>query len=178
MRLSVNANKAISNTVTAKAYKLPHNWTVKLLSKYNRQYTGGGDIGLIDGLRGTENFASGEWQGYQSQDFAAIIDLQTETEIHQLGGSFLQVARSWIWMPTQIMFETSTDGVNFTQVANIKTDVPPEEMTAIIKTYQTDITPTKARYVRVTAKNLGKIPAWHAGAGNDAFIFVDEILIE
>ncbi|MEO7659775.1 MAG: GH92 family glycosyl hydrolase, partial [Pyrinomonadaceae bacterium] len=42
-------------------YKKPNNWTVKIDSKYNRQYTGGGDEGLIDGLRGTLNFASGEW---------------------------------------------------------------------------------------------------------------------
>jgi len=30
----------------------------------------------------------------------------------------------------------------------------------------------------VRAYNLGKIPAWHPGAGDDAFIFVDELFIE
>ncbi len=40
------------------------------------------------------------------------------------------------------------------------------------------IAPTKARFVRVKAANLGKIPAWHPGAGDDAFIFVDEIFIQ
>jgi predicted alpha-1,2-mannosidase len=167
-----------SNTVSAKALKLPHDWTVKLFSKYNRQYTGGGDIGLIDGLRGTENFASGEWQGYQSQDFIAVIDLKTETELHALGGSFLQVARSWIWMPTEITFETSSDGINFTKVTNLKTDVSPEEMTPTIREYKTNIPPTKARFVRINATNLGKIPAWHPGAGFDAFIFIDEVFLE
>jgi len=60
---------------------------------------------LIGRPRGTTNFASGEWQGYQAQDFVAVIDLQRETEIKKLGGGFLQVARSWIWMPTRIEFE-------------------------------------------------------------------------
>ncbi len=167
-----------SDIATAKFLKLPHDWKVKLFSTYNRQYTGGGAIGLIDGLRGTTNFASSEWQGYQPEDFIAVIDLQKEIEINQLGGGFLQSARSWIWMPTQIDFETSLDNISFTPVATIKTDISIEEMESIIRDYKTKIKPTKARYVRIKAKNLGKIPAWHPGAGNDSFIFVDEIFIE
>jgi hypothetical protein len=30
----------------------------------------------------------------------------------------------------------------------------------------------------VFVKNYGKLPAWHPGAGGDAFIFVDEIEIK
>ena len=113
--VSVNSKGEKSQIVESIVRKLPHDWTVKLFSTYNRQYTGGGDIGLIDGIRGTTNFASGEWQGYQAQDFIAVIDLQRETEIKKLGGGFLQVARSWIWMPTKIEFEISNDNVNFTK---------------------------------------------------------------
>ena len=151
---------------------------MKILSKYNRQYTGGGDEGLIDGIRGTLNFASGEWQGYQDQDFVAVIDLKRETEIKKLGGGFLQDARPWIWMPTRIEFEISNDGENFRKVAEIKTTVAVDDMKPQIKDYMQEITPNKARFVRVKAINLGKIPMWHPGAGFDAFIFVDEIFIE
>ena len=176
--VAVDENGVKSFPVEAKSNKMPHDWTVKIFSKYNRQYTGGGDFGLIDGIRGTLNFASGEWQGYQDQDFIALIDLQKETEIKKLGGGFLQDARPWIWMPTRIEFEVSEDGENFTKAAEIKTDVAPEDMKPQIKNYVKKITPTKARFVRVTAKNLGTIPAWHPGAGYEAFIFVDEIIIE
>ncbi|MDQ3040816.1 MAG: discoidin domain-containing protein [Acidobacteriota bacterium] len=129
-------------------------------------------------MRGNLNFSSGEWQGYQAQDFVAVIDLQKETEIKRIGGGFLQNARSWIWMPTRVEFETSNDGANFTPLAEIKTDVAPNDMTERFKDYLQTIAPTKARFVRVKAYNLGKIPAWHPGAGDDAFIFIDEIIIE
>ena len=134
--------------------------------------------GLIDGIRGTVYFASGEWQGYQGQDFVATFDLQKETGISKVGGGFLQNARSWIWMPTHIEFEVSSDGVNFTKAADIKTDIAPEDMEPKIRDYAQTISPVNARYVRVHAYNLGKIPAWHPGAGNEAFIFVDEIIIQ
>ena len=151
---------------------------MNLVSTYNRQYTGGGPIGLVDGLRGTTNFASGEWQGYQDQDFEAVIDLKRETEIKELGASFLQVARSWIWMPTKLGFEVSDNGSDYRRVLEIPITFPEREMTHTIREYKKSISPTMARYVRVKAKNLGTIPEWHPGAGFEAFIFVDEIFIK
>jgi hypothetical protein len=104
--------------------------------------------------------------------------LQRETEIRRVGGGFLQNARSWIWMPTRITFEVSHDNVNFRKAAEIKTDIAPEDMKEQIKDFSAEIALVKARYVRVKAYNLGKIPAWHPGGGSDAFIFVDEIIID
>jgi putative alpha-1,2-mannosidase len=167
-----------SKVVEASFDKRANDWTVKLLSSYGSQYTGGGDNAIIDGLRGTPNFASGEWQGYQGKTFEAVIDLQKETEIRSVGGSFLQVVRSWIWMPDRIEFETSADGVNFTRVAEIKPAFPQQEMNPVAKEFRQAIPWTRARYVRVRAFNFGKIPAWHPGAGGDPWIFVDEILID
>ncbi len=166
-----------SMTAESVANKRPNDWTVSIGHPYNRQYTGGGDDGLIDGIRGTLNFASGEWQGYQPYDLVATIDLRRATNVSELGGGFLQNARSWIWMPTRIVFETSLDGATFTKVAEIKTDVAVDDMKEQIRDYITRIAPTNARYVRVHAYNLGKIPACHPGAGDDAFIFVDEIIV-
>ena len=37
---------------------------------------------------------------------------------------------------------------------------------------------TTARYVKVIAKNYGKLPEWHQGFGGDAFIFIDEITVK
>lgn len=167
-----------SKFVTANFVKPPNDWTVKIISPYSTQYTGGGDNAIVDGIRGTVNFASGEWQGVQGKTYEAVIDLQRETEIKELGGSFLQVAGPWIWMPDRIEFETSADGVTFARAAEIKMGFPQTEMTPTVREYRQKITPTSARYVRVRAFNIGKIPSWHPGAGGDPWIFVDEIIIE
>ena len=37
---------------------------------------------------------------------------------------------------------------------------------------------TKARYVKVVAKNQGNCPDWHVGEGQPAWIFADEIVVE
>jgi hypothetical protein len=176
--IAIGANNTLSFPVESVLTRRPHDWSVKVISGYSTQYTGGGDDAIVDGIRGTTNFASGEWQGIQGKPYEAVIDLKRETEIRELGASFLQVAGPWIWIPDRIEFEVSNDGVNFVRAAEIKPGFPQREMTPTIKEYRQAISPVKARYVRVRAFNFGKIPAWHPGAGGGPWIFVDEILIQ
>lgn len=168
---------------TAKFHKIPHDWTLNLLSKYSHQYTGGGDAALIDGIRGTTNWTSGAWQGYWGKDLVAVVDLGKPQMISKLGVGFLQDAGSWIWMPRTVNFEVSLDGQNFVPVLSIPNDVPDgsdpdSDVGTLAKDFAKNITRQQARYVRITAVNFGKIPAWHPGHGGDAWIFADEIIIE
>jgi len=175
LTLAVDGSRSLTETATFQ--KRVNDWKVIRVSPYSSQYTGGGDNAIVDGIRGTTNFASGEWQGIQGKPYEAVVDLQMVTDIREVGGSFLQVAGPWIWMPDRIEFETSNDGTNFTRVAEIKPGFPQREMTPTVKEFRQSITPTKAHYVRVRAFNIGKIPSWHPGAGGDPWIFVDEIFI-
>lgn len=175
--IAINAAGTKSFPVEATLTKRPHDWTVNVISGYNTQYTGGGENAIVDGIRGTVNFASGEWQGVQGKPYEAVIDLKRETEIKELGGSFLQVAGPWIWMPDRIEFDISNDGANFTRVAEIRPGFPQRELTPTAKEYTQAIKPVKARYVRIRAFNFGKIPSWHLGAGGDPWIFIDEVIV-
>ena len=105
------------------------------------------------------------------------MDLGKVQPLKKIGAGFLQDARSWIWMPTDIEILVSDDGINFKNIATIKNDIPDTELSVIIKDYTTEVN-LSSRYIRVKAKNYGKIPAWHPGAGDNAYIFVDEIIIE
>lgn len=169
-----------SNTVTATFFKKPNNFTINIKSTYNPQYHAGGPEGLIDGIFGTENWRKGDWQGYQSQDFEAIIDMQSTREIRQITANFLQDTRSWILMPTKVEYYISDDNVNFTLFDTQNNTIDPKEYKSIIKGFKSVKKPVKARYVKVKATNFGKLPEWHQGFPfkGEAFIFVDEIIVE
>jgi predicted alpha-1,2-mannosidase len=169
-----------SSTISATYYKKPNNYTINIKSKYHPQYHAGGPEALIDGMLGTENWKKGEWHGYQSQDFEAVIDLQESKNISTISANFLQDSRSWILMPTELEFLVSTDNINFTTAGSFKIeDVDPKNTEFIIKNYGINLAkPQKARYVKVIAKNYGKLPEWHQGFGGDAFIFIDEITVK
>jgi predicted alpha-1,2-mannosidase len=175
-----NGNGQKSNTVSAIFFKKPNNFTIDIKSTYNPQYHAGGSEGLIDGIFGTENWRKGDWQGYQSQDFEAVIDMQSTLEINQITANFLQDTRSWILMPTKVEYYVSEDNVNFTLFDTQNNTIDPKEYQTIIKGFESIQLPIKARYVKVKATNFGKLPEWHQGfpSGGDAFIFIDEITIK
>jgi len=167
-----------SLAVTAKYHRLPHDWKITLLSKYSSQYTGGGDLALIDGIRGTTNLSDGAWQGYQGKDLIALVDLGEVQQVSTVAVGFLQDIGSWIWMPRGVDVELSLDGKTFRPAMSITSDVSEKREGAITKEFVKSIPPTSARYLRIRAVNFGKIPAWHPGSGGDAWIFADEIIIE
>ena len=133
---------------------------------------------MIDGIRGTTNFTDGAWQGYQGQDLSAVVDLGETKRFSKLGAGFLQDVGSWIWMPRRIDFEASNDGKNFVLMLSLTNDISEEQYGAIVKEFHRTIQPYEARYVKITGRTFGKLPAWHPGAGGEAWIFVDEIIIE
>ncbi len=178
----VENNRQISNTISATFFKKPNNYTINIKSKYNPQYHASGPDGLLDGILGTENWRKGDWQGYQSQDFEAVVDLQEVKSITEISARFLQDQRSWILMPSKVEYYISEDNVNFTSIGEIDTrsddDIKPKDEKISIRGYRVKSSFLKARYVKVIAKNFGKLPEWHQGFGGDAFIFLDEIIIK
>jgi hypothetical protein len=174
----IKNDKGQSQTISATFFKKPNNYTIDIKSTYNPQYHAGGNDGLLDGIFGTTNWRKGDWQGYQSQDFEAIVDLQQTKSISEIHSDYLQDQRSWILMPTKVEYYTSMDNINFTLVSTISNDVNPKQEENSIKDFSYTTKPINARYVKVKAYNFGKLPEWHQGFGGDAFIFIDEITIK
>jgi predicted alpha-1,2-mannosidase len=173
-----NGNQS-SDTISATFFKKPNQYSINIKSKYNAQYHAGGPDGLLDGILGTENWRKGDWQGYQSQDFEAVVDLKEVKSITKISARFLQDQRSWILMPTKVDYYISEDNVNFTYYDSVANTLDPKvEENTIVNFTSNETKGKKARYVKVIAKNFGKLPDWHQGFGGDAFIFVDEIMIK
>lgn len=169
-----------SYTISATFFKKPNNYTIDIKSTYNPQYHAGGPEGLLDGIHGTENWRKGDWQGYQTQDFEAIIDLQKAMPITSIKASFLQDQRSWILLPKQVEYYVSNDNKTFELVEIIKHNIDPKLDQNIVHSFDSNKKFAEARYVKVIARNFGKLPEWHIGHpyNGEAFIFIDEIIVK
>lgn len=175
---SNNGQGSLSNTISATFIKKPNNYSIQIKSKYNPQYHAGGPEGLIDGIFGNENWRKGDWQGYQGQDFEAVVDLNTTQNVTSIAARFLQDSRAWILMPTKVEFYTSEDNQNFKLAKTIDNKLDAKNTDVQVVNFETQIPATKAKYIKIKAYNYGKLPEWHQGFGGDAFIFIDEITIK
>jgi len=156
-----------SQTATARFHRIPHDWKLTLESTYSTQYTGGGDLALIDGVRGTSNWSGGAWQGYQGKDLVAVLDLGSVQKVSKVGAGFLQDVGSWIWMPSRVEIELSVDGLTFGPAYSIANEVSDREG-VVIRDFVKTIPPQDARYVRLRAVHLRP----------ETWIFADEIIVK
>ncbi|MFC2107190.1 sugar-binding domain-containing protein [Bacteroidota bacterium] len=148
-----------------------------LAGYYSDRYTANGIFGLIDKVRGTENFRDGKWQGFQGEDLELLIDLNTLTDISRLGISCFQDNARWIFLPTQIEFFKSENKRDFVLIDIIQNDLPEHEQNMGIKEFILNINDLKARYIKLVVKNISVLPDWHNNKGNKAWMFIDEIIL-
>lgn len=167
-------SSVVSNVFTKKdkAIKL------ELKSEYANQYAAGGYYTLIDGIRGGNEYRTGDWQGYYAKDIVAEITFDSPRKLNEIGIGCLRDMKSWIFFPSEIIVEISFDGVNYSPLEKIVTVKPiensaPGHMDYLLET-KTD-KPIKSFRIKVV--NYGKCPEWHLGAGNDTWLFVDEIIM-
>ncbi|HEY1112667.1 MAG TPA: family 20 glycosylhydrolase, partial [Chitinophagaceae bacterium] len=142
----------------------------------SRYYMADGPNSLTDGVRGL--YAVGKyWHGFHANDLVATIDLGKQQEVRSLALGCLQHYRDWIFMPQWVRFEVSMDGKEFTESGTVHNTVSANEQEATIKDFKAEFAPRSARFVRVTAKNLGSCPKGHSGEGKPAWLFADEIIV-
>lgn len=165
-----------SGVVAQQLYKLPTDKTIKVLSNVHPMYTAGGPEALIDGIKGTVNWKTGEWQSYFAQDFEAIIDLLQIRDVNYVGIDVLQDISPWIRYPSYAQFEISNDGVNFVPLGRVDNKIDASQKDVVQQELGTKVN-GKGRYVRVFIKNGGPLPAWHESAGQATHLFIDEIIV-
>lgn len=153
-------------------------YEIEYKSNYDDKYQASGIYSLVDGVAGSTNFNDGRWQGFNGNDLDVIIDLHELKKINKISVSCLRDINSFIFLPASVEFSVSNDGQNFTLLNELKNTPPENEKKAITKLFEYEPQNISARYIRVKAKNIGVCPAWHKGAGEKAWLFVDEVSIE
>ncbi len=161
------------------------NKKVDYKTEYSEWYTAGGNEGLVDSKLGTLDFRDGAWQGFWGKDVEVIIDLGELVYADGIAANFYQYNNSWIFLPTEVTYSISYDGSHFEELPKAETRsissadkiITPKDRGKHIARFWQGFERQQIRYVKVKAKNIGKVPDWHEAAGSDAWLFIDEIIV-
>lgn len=147
---------------------------------WNDWYAAGGKQALVDGQLGSYNFRDGNWQGFWGKDLEVVIDLDAPTEVKRLTLNSLEYSNAWIMRPQSVFITYSDDEKKFTPVKDLRViPVNAAKRDGIeVTPYLCEFSPVHCRYLKIVAKNYGKLPPTHEAAGQDAWLFVDEIIVE
>lgn len=142
------------------------------------KYTYGGASLLVDGYHGGPVYSNGAWIGFLNEPLDVTIDMQGAEPYSAVTVESLVEKGEWVFPPSTVGVYLSDDGKEFTEAALIT--VPQETAGSPdgIKPFKAIFPETSARYLRVVARTVDPIPAWHGAAGQKAHMFIDEIVVE
>jgi hexosaminidase len=142
------------------------------------KYSAGGNDGLYDREKGSENFNDGKWQGFEGNDMDVIFELSKQQKIKKITVGFLANSSFWIYFPVKMEIYASVDGKNFNKISTLSKDEIDKMNGDPVKDITISINDTDAKFVRIVAKNIEKCPDGDPGSGGKAWIFTDEVVIE
>ncbi|HSN61784.1 MAG TPA: glycoside hydrolase family 92 protein, partial [Ferruginibacter sp.] len=147
-----------SPTVAQQFYKVVTDRTISIKSEAHPMYTAGGQEALIDGITGTVNWKTGEWQSYFAKDFEAVIAFKKQRKFSYMGIHVLQDVSPWIVYPKEVMFEISEDGIIYKPLITVANKFAKEEKEAQVQQLGAAVKAT-GKYIRIKAINGGVLPA-------------------
>ncbi|WP_412985442.1 beta-N-acetylhexosaminidase [Pontimicrobium sp. IMCC45349] len=142
--------------------------SIKMNVEPNKSYPGSGAYGLINGVSGSDKrFGDKEWLGFWGDDIEIIIDLGESTNINNIKTRFYNGQGQWIYAPKKITIELDDTLLDY------KTNSKNELITNV----EIGVGGQYSRFIKLTIPNYGIIPEGKQGAGNKAWTFIDEIII-
>lgn len=133
---------------------------------------GGPAVKLVNGISGSHRYNDGQWVGF-TKDFEAVIDLGKVQPVNKVGANVLNYTWQRMWPPVELIVYASVNGEVYTKIAELK-DFPVNGINKARATVKN----VKARYIKVTGKHPGIIPAGKYGAGSTALVMMDELIVE
>ena len=173
-----NGKKYGDQRVEKFAVHLGLNSNIDYQYMYSLSYPAEGLSSLINGRLGSLDFKDGQWQGFSGENLDVVISLDSLTSINKVSMNFYQYINSWIVVPSYISIMSSKDSLNWKIIKSVDSIGEIRKRGKFISSISFDSLETDAKYLKIFAKNYGKLPSWHEAAGAESWLFIDEIIVE
>lgn len=148
---------------------------ITLTNQPHKSYQGDGAFTLVNGVQNTKGLnKSSEFLGFLGKDCEGEIDLGEPFKIKKVRFHIFQQSGSWIYPPKYVEINYGSKETGTKQIAAVK---PIEEKLGNI-VYEINVDDRDIRFLNFKIVNYGIIPQGNPGAGNPAWLFVDEIEVE
>jgi hexosaminidase len=161
----INLHKAVGQKIT-------------LNIEPNNAYNAGGKQALINGISGNnKRYGDKEWLGFSGEDVEITIDFDNPTEINSISTRFHNGNGQWIYAPKNVtlQFNLKNDRVVFSTKKLLKSD----SLLVNFSFNFFEVNPNKEKItsIKLIIPNYGIITEGKQGAGNKAWTFIDEIIV-
>ena len=152
--------------------------TIYLLTDPHPKYQNYGAKTLVNFQLGETNTSNGEWLAYRDYNMQFVVGFNQAKPLKSaVLNAFVDIG-AYIFPIKSMVVEGSNDGKNFKSIAETKFPDATQSDLRMAQAFSCNFpTGTSYKYYKFTVANLKKLPSWHRGKGEPAWIFVDEIFL-
>ena len=152
--------------------------SVRLITTPDPKYPAQRDATIANGIKSDNSQSSGKWLGYRDQDFQAYLLFQKPVKAQSVTLSMLRNIKGFIFPPVRVEVWGGKDEKSL-KLLKVLTPEMPDEKTGNGEglSLEADFQQQELSCIKLVAKPLAKLPAWHPGKGEKAWVFVDEVFV-
>ena len=132
---------------------------------------------LIDREKGEANFKLGKWVAFRKNRMECLLHFTTPTPIQSITLSCLVDIGSYIMPAQKIEIWGGDDAKKLKLLEQLVPDQPTMLKPLYMRGFECKFNVATVKYIKIIAVPVGKLPAWHPGKGDKAWIFTDEVLV-
>lgn len=152
---------------------------IDLLSSSDPKYPAAGAASLMDfilGAREVKGVSNYSWLGFKETDMDAIATFTQPAQIHGITLSYLEKTDSDVFPPVKVEVWAGDSPDKMKLVTSVKPLQPKEKNGYSPRGINIPVAGVPAKYYRVKAERLKKLPAFVDNKGKGAWLRVDELL--
>jgi len=153
--------------------------SIQLLTQPDPKYTSLHGKLLSDNNLADLNYGNGtgEWLGYTKTDAAFMLYFNNAVNAQNVFLNMLENTGGYIFPPASIEVWCGTEKNKLKLLGKIAPKIPVKDEDAKLIQEKISFAPAQIKYMKIVAKPLQKLPSWHAGKGEPAWIFLSEIVV-
>jgi hypothetical protein len=167
-----------SDLVEASFYKssyIPD--TVIYLAKPNEKYKDETGKLLIDRQKAEPDFRFGGWVAFRENRMECLLQFSAPTPVQTVTLSTLVDIGGYIMPAQSIEIWGGDDAKNMKLLGRLVPQQPAKMKPSAMKGLECKFDKSTVKYLKIIGNPVARLPAWHPGKGDKAWLFVDEILI-
>ncbi|MCD2421579.1 chitobiase/beta-hexosaminidase C-terminal domain-containing protein [Niabella pedocola] len=131
---------------------------------------------LIDLQLGKENFGTREWVGYKDAPFEALLFFKQPVPLQSVTFSSLVSIDSYVLPARELEVWGGTSVQSLKLLGRSNPPQPASPAPAYTMGYECRFPAQTVQVIKLTARPVNRLPAWHRGKGEKGWIFLDELL--
>ncbi len=152
--------------------------SVRLITPVDIKYKAQGNKTIADGIKSDRQQSSGKWLGYRDNDFQSYLFFKKPVKASTVTLSMLRNVGGFIFPPVRIEVWGGANEKSLKLLKVLSPEMPVKETSnSELLSLEATFDPQELSCIKLIAKPLSKLPVWHPGKGEKAWVFVDEVFV-